>query len=284
MLAFRDGGARVSDRPALSPGHVVLVGGGNMGAAMAQGWLAAGLKPGDLLLVDPKPGAAAEPLLAAGVQHVTAPEGAAADIVVLAVKPQVMDAVMPPLAAILTPDTLVVSIVAGRTIASIEAALGERPVVRAMPNTPALIGRGITGAYANERVTPEGRAAADALLSACGPVEWVRSEAEIDAVTAVSGSGPAYVFHLAEALAEAGAKAGLDPELAMRLARHTVAGAGELMIRADDTPAQLRRNVTSPNGTTQAALDVLMGEGGLGPLMERAVAAAKARAEELSKE
>jgi pyrroline-5-carboxylate reductase len=284
MLAFRDGGARVSDRPALSPGRVVLVGGGNMGAAMAQGWLAAGLKPGDLLLVDPKPGAAAEPLLAAGVQHVTAPEGAAADIVVLAVKPQVMDAVMPPLAAILTPDTLVVSIVAGRTIASIEAALGERPVVRAMPNTPALIGRGITGAYANERVTPEGRAAADGLLSACGPVEWVRSEAEIDAVTAVSGSGPAYVFHLAEALAEAGAKAGLDPELAMRLARHTVAGAGELMIRADDTPAQLRRNVTSPNGTTQAALDVLMGEGGLGPLMERAVAAAKARAEELSKE
>ncbi|WP_246333627.1 pyrroline-5-carboxylate reductase [Aureimonas mangrovi] len=254
-----------------------------MGAAMAQGWLAAGLKPGNLLLVDPRPGTAAEPLLAAGVKHVTTPEGAAADIVVLAVKPQVMDAAMPSLAPILTPDTLVVSIAAGRTIASIEAVVGERPVVRAMPNTPALIGRGITGAYANERVSQDARATADALLSACGPVEWVRSEGEIDAVTAVSGSGPAYVFHLAEALAEAGAKAGLEPELAMRLARHTVAGAGELMIRAEEEPAQLRRNVTSPNGTTQAALDVLMGEGGLVPLMERAVAAAKARAEELSK-
>jgi pyrroline-5-carboxylate reductase len=152
-----------------------------------------------------------------------------------------------------------------------------------MPNTPALIGRGITGAFASPRVTAAQREAAGRLLGASGPVEWVGSEAEIDAVTAVSGAGPAYVFLRAEALAAAGSKAGLDPDLALRLARHTVAGAGELMIRSHEDPAQLRRNVTSPNGTTQAALDVLMGEDGFPALLERAVEAARARAEELSK-
>ena len=153
-----------------------------------------------------------------------------------------------------------------------------------MPNTPALIGRGVTGAFANERVDAAGRGTADELLSANGPVEWVEAETLIDAVTGVSGSGPAYVFHLAECLAKAGEAAGLPADLAMRLARHTVAGAGELMIRSDQPPATLRKNVTSPNGTTQAALDVLMAEDGLAPLMERAVRAARDRAEALSKE
>ncbi|WP_245195763.1 pyrroline-5-carboxylate reductase [Aureimonas populi] len=254
-----------------------------MGAAMAGGWLAAGLAPGRLVVVDPRAGAALRPVLDAGAVHLEAPGGEAADIVVLAVKPQVLDAALPALLPVLKESTLLISIAAGRTIASIEAVLGARPVVRAMPNTPALIGRGITGAFANGRVSDTARASAEALLSACGPMEWVGEEGGIDAVTAVSGSGPAYVFLMAEALAEAGAKAGLAPDLALRLARHTVAGAGELMIRSGEEPAQLRRNVTSPNGTTQAALDVLMAEGGLGPLLERAVAAAKARAEELSR-
>lgn len=265
-------------------GRVLLLGGGNMGAAMARGWLSAGLAPGRLSVVDPRPGPALQPLLDAGASHLETPAGEAADVVVLAVKPQVMDAALPALRPVLKGETLLVSVAAGRTVASIEAVLGERPVVRAMPNTPALIGRGITGVFANRRVGEASHAAAHALLSSCGPVEWVGSEREIDAVTAVSGSGPAYVFLLAEALAAAGAKAGLDPALALRLARHTVAGAGELMIRAEEEPAQLRRNVTSPNGTTQAALDVLMGEEGFGPLLERAVEAAKARAEELSRE
>lgn len=264
-------------------GRVLLLGGGNMGGAMARGWLDAGLAPSDLTVVDPKGGPHVEALVARGVRHETAPEGAAADIVLVAVKPQMLDEALPALRGVVTARTLVVSVVAGRTIASFEAGLGPCAVVRAMPNTPALIGRGITGAFASGAVTPVQREAADTLLTASGPVEWVETEAAIDAVTAVSGSGPAYVFHLAEAMAAAGVKAGLDPALALRLARHTVAGAGELMIRAEEDPAQLRRNVTSPNGTTQAALEVLMGEDGFGPLLERAVEAARRRAEELSK-
>lgn len=264
-------------------GRVLLLGGGNMGGAMARGWLEGGLPAASLTILDPKGGVHVDALVAKGAAHRTDADGLSADILVVAVKPQVMDAALPPLRAAVAADTLVVSVVAGRTIAAIEGHLGPCSVVRAMPNTPALIGRGITGATASPRVTTAQREAAGRLLGACGPVEWVGSEAEINAVTAVSGSGPAYVFLLAEALAAAGAKAGLDPDLALRLARHTVAGAGELMIRSDDDPAQLRRNVTSPNGTTQAALEVLMASDGFGPLLERAVEAARARAEELSK-
>ena len=264
-------------------GRVLLLGGGNMGGALALGWLKGGLPAADLTVLDPKGGSHVEALVAQGAKHRTEPDGLDADILVVAVKPQIMDAALPPLKDAVSPQTLVVSVVAGRTVASIEGHLGGCPVVRAMPNTPALIGRGITGAFASPRVTDAQREAADRLLGACGPVEWVGSERDIDAVTAVSGSGPAYVFHLAEALAAAGVKAGLDPDLALRLARHTVAGAGELMIRSEDDPAQLRRNVTSPNGTTQAALEVLMGEDGFPSLLERAVEAARARAEELSK-
>lgn len=268
-----------------SVGRILLVGGGNMGGALLRGWLEAGLEPADATIVDPNPAPALSPLFARGVAHAPSlAEAGRHDVAVLAVKPQILDAALAHPGAAFGEGTLVVSVAAGRTIASIEALLGERAAVRAMPNTPALIGRGITGAFANARVSPAQREATDALLSASGPVEWVGSEREIDAVTAVSGSGPAYVFLLAEALAEAGARAGLDPALALRLARHTVAGAGELMIRSDDEPAQLRRNVTSPNGTTQAALEILMNESdGFGPLLARAVEAARARAEELSK-
>ena len=265
--------------------RILLLGGGNMGAALLGGWLDKGLDPARVLVVDPKVGDTLRPLIERyGVRHATSVPQETFDVALLAVKPQRMGAALPDLRDALTSDSLVVSIAAGTTIAAIEALLGEHPVVRAMPNTPALIGRGVTGAFANERVDPAGRETANDLLSANGPVEWVEAETLIDAVTGVSGSGPAYVFHLAECLAQAGEAAGLPAELAMRLARHTVAGAGELMILSDQTPATLRQNVTSPNGTTQAALDVLMAEDGLAPLMERAVRAARDRAEALSKE
>ncbi|TFF23055.1 pyrroline-5-carboxylate reductase [Jiella endophytica] len=263
--------------------RILLLGGGNMGSALLGGWLEKGLSPASVTVVDPAVGPALQPLIDKGVGHRTAvPEGDF-DIVVLAVKPQMMTAAVPPLKAAMRPETLVVSIAAGTTVAAIEDLLGPHPVVRAMPNTPALIGRGITGAYGNERTGEKDRDAAGQLLEASGPVEWVGEEALIDAVTAVSGSGPAYVFHLAECMAKAGEALGLPADLAMRLARHTVAGAGELMIRSDDAPSQLRKNVTSPNGTTQAALDVLMGEDRLALLMEEAMRAARDRAEELAK-
>lgn len=266
-------------------GRILLLGGGNMGGAMLRGWLEAGLDPDGVTLADPNPSEAMAPLFSRGVGHVShIAEAGPQDIAILAVKPQVLDAALADIGTAIGDATLVISVAAGRTVASIEERVGGCAVVRAMPNTPALIGRGITGAFANPRVGERQRAAAAALLGASGPVEWVATEAEIDAVTAVSGSGPAYVFLLAEALAEAGAKAGLDPDLAMRLARHTVAGAGELMIRAEEAPAQLRRNVTSPKGTTEAALSVLMDKtDGMVPLLARAVEAARRRAEELAK-
>lgn len=265
-------------------GRILLLGGGNMGGAMLRGWAAAGLSVDPVHVVDPHSGPALADLAEAGsIRHSTVvPEGLF-DIVVVAVKPQMVSEALPPLRPVLHEGTIVVSVAAGTTIATLEALLGPHPTIRAMPNTPALIGRGITGCFANAAVDASGRAKADALLSASGAVVWVESEGDIDAVTAVSGSGPAYVFHLAEALAAAGETLGLAPELAMTLARHTVAGAGELMIRSEAAPDQLRRNVTSPNGTTQAALDILMAKDGLSPLMARAVTAARDRARDLSK-
>jgi pyrroline-5-carboxylate reductase len=180
------------------------------------------------------------------------------------------------------PATLVVSIMAGATVASIEAVCGG-VVVRAMPNTPAAIGRGITVAVAASDVSAAQRAVADALLRATGSVEWIDDESLMDAVTAVSGSGPAYIFLLAEELARAGVEAGLPPELATKLARETVAGSGELLHRSELSSATLRQNVTSPGGTTAAALDVLMGKDGMRPLLTRAVAAATRRSKELAK-
>jgi len=264
-------------------GKILVLGGGNMGGAMVRGWVEYGIPGEDIFVVDPSPGAALKDLIAEGaLRHATSVPAEPFDVVLVAVKPQTMAEALPLLQPALKPDTLVISVAAGKTLGFIAGLVGDLPIVRAMPNTPALIGRGITGAVPNAAVTQPLKEKADALLSASGPVVWLDQESDIDAVTAVSGSGPAYVFHLAETLAAAGVAAGLSPELAMKLARHTVAGAGELMIRSDDAPEQLRKNVTSPNGTTQAALEVLMP--GLGPLMVDAVAAARDRARELSQD
>lgn len=267
-------------------GPVLLAGAGKMGAAMLSGWLAQGLKPEQVLIQEPQLGGDAAELAAkngitssASFARLDTPPA----VIVAAVKPQVMDQVFPPLATLAGPNTVVLSIAAGKSIASFEKHLAPgSAVVRAMPNTPAAIGRGITGACANKAVTPAQKAACDALLSAVGGVVWVDDESLIDAVTAVSGSGPAYVFLLAECLAEAGKAAGLDADLAMQLARATVTGSGELMHRSPLPAATLRQNVTSPGGTTAAALAVLMREeGGLKDLMREAVLAAQKRGREL---
>jgi pyrroline-5-carboxylate reductase len=259
---------------------LALVGAGNMGGAMLGGWLAQGLSPRSITVIDP---AQPQAFRDKGVRVEAAPPpGMTADVLILAVKPQIMADVLPAAASLAGPGTVTVSVAAGQTIAAIENALGAgSAVVRTMPNTPALVRRGITVACPNAAVTPLQRGRVDRLLKAIGKVEWVDDEALIDAVTAVSGSGPAYVFHLVEALAAAGQKAGLSPHLAGTLARETVSGAGELLAQSDFSPARLRENVTSPKGTTAAALEVLMGEGGLTPLIEKAVAAAHRRAKEL---
>ena len=263
-----------------------LVGAGNMGGAMLGGWLAEGLPPEQVTVIDPSPSPATAALMAeTGIAHFAqAPDDLEPGVLVLAVKPQIMDEALPSLAGMMGLHTVAVSIAAGKTIASLEKGLGggNLAVVRTMPNTPALVRRGITVACANRFATAEQRANVDLLLKAIGAVEWVEDENLIDAVTAVSGSGPAYVFHLAECMAEAGIKAGLPADLAMKLARETVSGAGELLAWSNETPAQLRRNVTSPNGTTAAALEVLMGQHAMETLFEVAIAAAKKRSQELS--
>ncbi len=267
-------------------GPLLLVGAGKMGGAMLSGWLARGLAPADVIVVDPSPSAEIGELLTKhGIQiEAGAPKlDTAPAVILMAVKPQVMDAVFAPLAAIAGPKTLVISIAAGRTIASFEKHLKPGiAVIRTMPNTPAAIGRGITVCMGNEAAGAGARALCGALLSAVGEVGWVDDEELIDAVTAVSGSGPAYVFLLVEALAAAGVKSGLDPELSMRLARATVSGSGELLHQSNLEAAILRQNVTSPGGTTAAALGVLMGPDGLDPLMKRAVDAAVRRGRELA--
>ncbi len=265
------------------PPSLVLVGAGKMGGAMLEGWLAVGMPPAGVTVLDAQPSAELARLCAERAVSLNPAEVAPPAVLVLATKPQTLDAVAPLVERSISADTVLVSILAGKTVDDLTRRIPTaRRVVRAMPNLPASIGAGATGAYANEAVGEEGRAQAHALLSANGLVEWLPSEALIDAVTALSGSGPAYVFHLVECLAAAGAAAGLPPDLAARLARQTVTGAGRLLEASDLEPEALRRNVTSPGGTTAAALDILMGEGGLAPLMERAVAAAKRRAEELS--
>lgn len=267
-----------------SAGPVVLVGAGNMGGAMLAGWLKSGVPGGSILVIDPGPSPAMQKLIADnGARHETAaPAGVTAGVLFVAVKPQVMDIVLPPLKGLVGPETVVVSVAAGKTLGNLQTHLGPAAMVRAMPNTPAMIGRGVTGAFANDRVTNEQREQVHALLKVSGPVEWVGSEADIDAVTALSGSGPAYVFYLVECMAEAGRKAGLQADLAMRLARETVSGAGELLHQSPDDAARLRQNVTSPGGTTAAALSVLMDKDGMQPLFDRAIAAARKRAEELA--
>ncbi|WP_456640469.1 pyrroline-5-carboxylate reductase [Bradyrhizobium sp. USDA 10063] len=252
-----------------------------MGGAMLTGWLAGGLDAGRVVVIDPQPSTEISALAAKGVR--LNPEDAGpVDTLVVAVKPQSFRDAGAALKSLVAPSTLVVSIMAGTTIASLQEVCGGA-VVRAMPNTPASIGRGITVAVAANNVSAAQRATADALLRATGAVEWVDDEGLIDAVTAVSGSGPAYVFLLAEELARAGVEAGLPDDLATKLARATVAGSGELLHRSELPAATLRQNVTSPGGTTAAALDVLMAADGLRPLMIRAIAAATKRSKELAK-
>lgn len=264
-------------------GTVVLAGAGKMGGALLTGWLAQGLDGGDVVVIEPHPTEDIAALSTRGVRlNASAADVGAVSTLVVAVKPQMFGEAAAALRGYVGPSTLVVSIMAGKPIAALSEQLGGH-VVRAMPNTPAAIGRGITVAVAAANVTPAQRGIADALLRATGGVEWVEDEALIDAVTAVSGSGPAYVFLLAEELARAGVEAGLPEALAMTLARATVAGSGELLHRSDLDAATLRQNVTSPGGTTAAALEVLMADDGFRPLLTRAVAAAAKRSKELAK-
>lgn len=266
---------------------LLLVGAGNMGGALLKGWMARGLNPALVVAQDPQPPEPMRALFAAHgiVCHATPPVlTVPPQVILLAVKPQIMDQVVPGVAALAGDSTVVLSVAAGRTIASLARHFSPgTAIVRSIPNTPASVGRGITVAMANPEVTPTQRALCDELLAAVGKVEWVQEEGLIDAATAVSGSGPAYVFLVAECLAEAGRAAGLSADMAARLARATVAGAGELLHQSELPAATLRQNVTSPKGTTAAALEVLMAEtGGLQALMTRAVAAAQKRARELA--
>ena len=266
--------------------RLCLVGAGNMGGAMLGGWLEAGHPPEAIQVIDPSPPAPMAAMLETfGVQRFDDPGGVTPpDVIIVAVKPQLMDKVLPGLAPIVSDQNVVLSVAAGTTISQLSkswSAVSPR-VVRAMPNTPAQVSRGITVCVGNERVSAQQKTIISELLTAIGLVEWVDDEALIDAVTGVSGSGPAYVFHLAEALAEAGVKAGLPIDLATKLANATVSGAGELMRQSALSASTLRENVTSPNGTTAAALEVLMGEGGFPQLLEKAVAAATARSRELA--
>ncbi len=271
------------NNPATFSRGLLLVGCGRMGGALLSGCLARGIVTrGAVTVVEPSAPARAE-AEPRGVRAVAAAPGPLSPAAVLiAVKPQVMDAVMPAYAR-LAGKSLFLSIAAGRTVASFARLLGDRAaIVRAMPNTPAQVGRGITALYAGARVDAAGRAMAEALMGAVGEVVWLADEGQMDAVTAVSGSGPAYVFHLIEALEAAALAAGLPAELAARLARATVTGSAELAFRSADSAATLRENVTSPGGTTAAALAVLMSEKGLSDLMTRAVAAATKRSKELA--
>lgn len=270
---------------------LVLVGAGKMGGAMLQGWLANGLADGAVHVIDPglDERQSAELEAQGVVVHGGPDDVPTPGLLMLAVKPQMMDKVLPGLAGFAdrpdAADMIVLSVAAGITIETLARAFGPKPlVIRSMPNTPALVGRGVTGLYPSRDLTAPQKSFIAELLEAIGKVVWVNSEAEIDIVTAVSGSGPAYVFHLVETMMQAGIALGLSEDVAMTLARETVAGAGELLHQSSETAETLRINVTSPNGTTAAGLDVLMAADGLAPLIEETVRAAHRRAIELGRE
>jgi pyrroline-5-carboxylate reductase len=266
-------------------GTLVLVGAGKMGGAMLEGWLKSGIRPEQVVALDPAP--PPETLALLQKHHIRHNPAVAtvkdAEVVLIAVKPQIMEDVLPGVASLKSSQPLVISVAAGKTIATFARHFGEHAaIIRSIPNTPAAVGRGITAMAANRNVSEAQLALATGLLSAIGEVVTVPDETFIDAATAVSGSGPAYVFYLTECLAAAGVSAGLPQEVAIKLARATVAGAGELM-RVTGQPAEtLRQNVTSPKGTTYAALQVLMADDGLDPLLRKAVDAATRRSRELA--
>lgn len=264
--------------------NVVLVGAGNMGGAMLRGWIANGLSAANITVIDPSPSEEMATFLRESTITVCADANGVKppDVLVVAIKPQMMEAVLPSLRSLAGTDTVVVSVAAGTTISSLAEGLQTSCVVRSMPNTPSLVGRGISVACPAPSVNDAQKQQVDSLLRATGKLEWVGEEALMDAVTAVSGSGPAYVFHLAECMAKAGVAAGLPADLAMSLACETVSGAGELLRLSDDEPAALRQKVTSPGGTTAAALQVMMAEDGMPGIIEEGILAAKKRSEELS--
>ncbi len=271
----------------LAAARLMLVGCGKMGTALLRGWIAGGATPDNVIVVEPLKDARAaladdrRGLFVERPENV--PETFRPDVVILAVKPQLMGAVVPAYARYSNTGAVFLSIAAGTTIGFLEKALSATaPVIRSMPNTPAAVGRGVTAAMCNAKVRPPHRVLCEQLLRSVGDVVWITNEADIDAVTAVSGSGPAYVFHLVEAMTTAGIAEGLSPEVAGRLARATVAGAGELLHQSPESASTLRHNVTSRRGTTAAALEVLMADNnGLSALVKRAVAAAARRSREL---
>ncbi len=268
------------------PSSLVLVGAGKMGGALLQGWLRLGLKGSACTVLDPS---ISEEILQLGrtngikfnpdLHDIKPP-----DVLVLAIKPQILSSASPDLAIIASSQTIVISVLAGKTLADLHASMPYAGgIIRAMPNTPAAIGQGITGAFAGTSITSNGLEMATTLLQAIGKVEWLKDEDQIDAVTAVSGSGPAYVFYLVECLEKAAIEVGLPPEIARHFARATLEGSGQLLAHMPNTtPQTLRQNVTSPGGTTAAALDILMAEDGLETLIIRAVHAAKNRARQLA--
>lgn len=265
-----------------NPGSILLVGCGKMGSALMAGWIDRGRSPDAIFVVDPA-GPSVPDGVTVGATMGAVPEGFHPSVIVLAVKPQVMDNVAAPYRAYVAADTVFLSIAAGRNVLSFERLLSsEASIVRAMPNTPAAVGRGITVLFANPHVSAVQQQACEVLMSAVGKVAWIEDEGLMDAVTGVSGSGPAYVFHLVEAMARAGVDAGLPAGLAMLLARETVAGSGELLAQSAAAASTLRENVTSPGGTTAAALDVLMSDDALTCLMRRAILRASERSRELA--
>ncbi len=268
------------DISAIEGRGLVMLGCGKMGSAMLQGWLAGGLSPDAVHVIDPMP---SEWLQGTGVSiNGEMPDDPA--VLMIAVKPQMMGEALPQVERFGGGGTLILSVAAGTPIKAFQDAFGPGTrVIRSMPNTPAAVGKGITAIVGNADATADDMDLAEEMLSTIGQVVRLNNEMQIDAVTGISGSGPAYVFYMIDALAAAARAEGLPDEMAMRLAKATVAGAGALAEASDETPEQLRINVTSPNGTTQAGLEVLMGENGLAPLMRRTVAAATNRSRELRK-
>jgi pyrroline-5-carboxylate reductase len=268
-------------------GPLVLVGCGKMGGALLHGWRRCGLAAADAMVVEPdaaiRERIRAQHGVVAVAETKTLPTGLQPRAVVFAIKPQTMAAALPAYQKLAASGAVVLSIAAGTTVARFEAAFGERtPIVRAMPNTPAAIGQGVTALFANPHVSAAQKQLCSALMAAVGAVHWIEDEEHMHAITAMSGGGPAYVFLLIETLAKAGIASGLPQNLAWPLARATVAGSGALAAQSDEPVEVLRKNVTSPGGTTEAALAMLMAPDGVQPLFDRAIAAATRRSHELA--
>lgn len=268
-------------------GPLLLVGCGKMGAALLKGWIEKGLAPEEVIVVEPAEELGRSIQATLGVKVVAEAAALPADVAfraaILAVKPQMMADVLPLYAKRLSPETLMISIAAGTTVERFETAFGQNtPIVRAMPNTPAAIGKGVTALFATANVDERQRALAEALMAAVGAVHWIDDEALMHPITAMSGGGPAYVFLLIETLAQAGIANGLPEDLAWPMARRTVIGSAALAEAGDEPAATLRKNVTSPGGTTEAALEVLMANDGIQPLVDKALAAATRRSAELT--